>query len=48
MLTSGGLVVEVLNLRILGAGTHDAGCGCAVSEQGEQGEEVHIQPIMGT
>ncbi len=26
-------------------GTHLAGCGCAV---GEQGEEVHIQPITGT
>jgi hypothetical protein len=26
-------------------GTHHAGCGCAV---GEQGEEVHIQPITGT
>src|SRR5438445_11684352 len=26
-------------------GGHHAGCGCAV---GEQGEEVHIQPITGT
>jgi len=25
-------------------GTHHAGCGCAV---GEQGEEVQIQPITG-
>ena len=26
-------------------GTHHAGCGCAL---GENGEEVHIQPITGT
>jgi len=26
-------------------GTHIASCGCAV---GEQGEEVHVQPITGT
>jgi len=26
-------------------GGHHAGCGCAV---GEQGEEVHIQPLIGT
>jgi hypothetical protein len=30
--------------EVLGGG-HHAGCGCAV---GEQGEEVHIQPITGT
>ena len=26
-------------------GGHHAGCGCAM---GEQGEEVHVQPITGT